>query len=111
MVPGLIKLSIPSVPGGKDQPCYINPMMLTFFTPSTESFVAGIGGNPEAVIPGATVILIGGLPLQVRESHKDIISAIVRLRDQAEDHILGFKKKLEKEDWMENGEEESGDPV
>jgi hypothetical protein len=101
---GLIKLT--SV--GND-PFFINPLHITFFTPSTPELCNSICGNADACVPGATTMLIGSLPLQMKDSPKEIISALIRLRDAQNNAAIKLLKDRTKEDWQSDTDMEEDD--
>lgn len=93
---GLIKLTSIS-----NEPFFINPLQITLFTPSTPSFCHSLCGNADACVQGATTVIIGSLPVQFKESPKEIISALVRLRNAQQKQVLKAVKDDQKEAWEE----------
>jgi hypothetical protein len=96
---GLIKLTSVS-----NQPFYVNPMGIVLITPSTPAFCQAICGNPDACIKGSTTVLINHLPMQFKDTPKEIISALISLRDSQQDQAIKFLKKRNREDWQDDDE-------
>lgn len=101
---GLIKLT--SV---DNQAFFINPIQITMFTESTPEFCGALCGNPNSCVKGATTMLVGSLPLQLKDTPKDIISALIRLRDQQHQVAINLMKDRSKEDWQREDDDEENE--
>lgn len=93
MIP-LIKLE-----GVNSQIFNITPTAITFFTKATPHLCKQLCGDASVCEDGASIIIVGGLPLQVKNSCGSITKALIDLRKAQEKEIIAFRKKLDKEDW------------
>lgn len=98
---GLIKLTLPN-----GDPFYINPGMITMFTPNTRDNAEILGLNSSLSIGKGSIMFIAGQCFQLLETPNQVINSITRLRQKAEDNALQLRKKAEKEDWEDYDEED-----
>ena len=98
---GLIRLT-----GPDGSHFFLNPGMITFFAPNSTSLCESLGIHPERSTGRGSVILIGGIPIQVQEVPNAIINALTRLRKKAEDNLLDVRKRADREPWEEDDEDD-----
>jgi hypothetical protein len=93
---GPIRLS-----GVDGQKYFINPMMITLFTKSTQelcTILMGPGGK-NSHVKGASIVIINSLPLQVMETEAEILEALQRYRRKSEDNMIRLRDRINREDW------------
>lgn len=103
---GLIKLI-----GVDDNSYYINPMGISLFANSSPDLCRALGADPRAHIPGCSVIVVNGLPLQVRDNPQEIVSSLTRLKRKQEDSLLELKKRVDRDEWQDDEDFEEEEEV
>lgn len=98
---GLLRLTMPH-----GEHLYINPTMITFFSPNSKEAAESMGCDPSYTNEKGSLIFIAGVRIQVLENPNTIINSITRLRQKAENNALELRKKLDKEDWEDDDEDE-----
>lgn len=64
-----------------------------------------VGARPDKLIPNSSIVIVSGIPIQVKESPKQIVEAINDLEDRQIKKIKEIKKGLDKENWQINDDE------
>lgn len=100
MIP-LLKLT-----GVDDHTYYLNPGYISMFTASNPALCQALVGDADRCRPTASLIVCSGLPLQVKDNTQEIVEALQRLRRASESHALKLRKRIERQDWEGDQEED-----
>jgi len=93
---GLIKLTAPN-----GAPFYVNPQYIQFMTGSSNAFADASNCDAKYLSPNSTYIVTGGMRMQFKESPKEIMEQLVKLRKQHESNALRLFKEKDKEPWQD----------
>lgn len=85
--------------GIDNEPYTINPLAITIIAPASPMLVHAFGCDPKQCRPGASIVVVNSIPLQMADSPKAIQKKINRLKRAAEQHAIDFKKRLERSEW------------
>lgn len=105
----MIMIGIIRATGIDGQVYRINVSFVSLYTPSTPELCYSLSGNKNAYHEGATIIVAGGMPIQVLEDCEYLDGQLEVLRRENEDRALQLGKEFEKDSWPIPEEEEDWD--
>lgn len=102
-------ISVIKLEGVNNQIFNVAPSAITMFTKATPHLCRQLCGDASVCEDDASIVLVGGLPLQVKNSCDSIFKALADLKKAQEKEVINFRKKLDKEEWETLEEDEDDD--